>query len=157
LSASLHNAVFRIAENQDVVRSMLHASPEESQKMLLESFLNFCHMTRLCGDSDDLIFALAKTGFLEQKFQITRYWPDVCPAVLLERAEVLWKRNENTEAVQTLRALLASSQANSLSFALSPKEIILAKLVLSLHLPQLIFVGIVDIRIAPQCFRYYRS
>lgn len=128
MSASLHNAVFRIAECQDTVRTMLHASQEESQEMLLESFLNFCHMTRLCGDSDDLVFALAKTGFLEQKFEILQYWPDVCPAVLLERAEVLWKRNENTEAVQTLRALL--SQANNLSFALSPKEIILAKLVL---------------------------
>jgi hypothetical protein len=157
LSASLHNAVFRIAESQDVVRTMLHASPEDSQIILLESFLNFCHMTRLCGDSDDLVFALAKTGFLEQKFQITPCWPDVCPAVLLERAEVLWKRNENTEAVQTLRTLLASSQANSLSFALSPKEIILAKLVLSTHLTRLIFVGIMDIRIAPQCFRYHRS
>jgi hypothetical protein len=125
--------------------------------MLFESFLNFCHMTRLCGDSDDQVFALAKTGFLEQKFEITRYWSDVCPAVLVERAEILWKRLENTEAVQTLRTLLDSSQKNKLSFTLSPKEIILAKLVSSILLTQLIREGIMDLRNAPYRIRYDHS
>jgi hypothetical protein len=148
-SASLHNAVFKISEAQGNVRSMLHASHEDSQTMLFESFLNFCHMTRLCGDSDDLVFALAKTGFLEQKFEITQYWSDVYPAVLAERAEILWKRHENTEAVQTLRTLLDPSQKNTLSFTLSPREIILAKLVCSILLTQLIYEGIMDLRNAP--------
>jgi hypothetical protein len=89
-------------------------------------------MTRLCGDSNDLLLALSKTGFLEQKFQHSEQFSGIYTAVLAERADILWSRRETTEAVQTLRSLLASSQDMSSSFALVRKEIVLAKLVLIL-------------------------
>jgi len=128
-SASLHNAIFKIMENHSSVRNMVGASSNESHSMLTESFLIFCQMTRQCGDSDDLLFALAKTGFLEQKFANCERLKQVYPAILAERAEILWKRHETSEAVQSLRSLLDLSQQKALSFSLVPKEIILAKLV----------------------------
>ena len=97
--------------------------------MLIESFLKFCEMTRLCGNSDDLLSALAKTGFLEQKFEYTKYSQDVYPAAVAERAEILWKRDQKIEAIQTLRSLVQGSEASGFSFQLVPKEIIFAKLV----------------------------
>jgi hypothetical protein len=80
-----------------------------------------------------LLLALAKTGFLEQKFERNKQFSEVYPAILAERAEVLWRRRETTEAVQALRGLVAgSSILGPLSFTLIPKEMVLAKLVYNL-------------------------
>jgi hypothetical protein len=125
----LHNAILKISERRVHVQELLGATPEEFNNILVESFLGFCQMTRLCGDSNDLLLALSKTGFLEQKFAHSEQFPGIYTAVLAERADILWSRRETTEAVQTLRSLLASSQDVPLSFALVPKEIVLAKLV----------------------------
>lgn len=108
---------------------MLQSSSDEIRMMLIESFLGFCEMTRRCGDSDDLLLALAKTGFLEQKFDHTKHSKEVYPAVLAERAEILWKRRESIEAVQTLRCLVDLPEENTLSFSIVPKGIVLANLV----------------------------
>jgi hypothetical protein len=97
--------------------------------MLIESYLGFCEMTRLCGDSDDLLFALAKTGFLEQKFDNTKHFSEVYPAVLAERAEILWRRGESIEAIQTLRSIVDLPPEKSLTFTIIPKGTILANLV----------------------------
>jgi hypothetical protein len=112
---------------------VLQASNGDFDALLAESFLAFCEMTRLCGDSNDLLLALAKTGFLEQKFERNKQFADVYPAILAERAEILWRRRETTEAVQALRSLVAgSSIMGPLSFTLIPKEMVLAKLVYNL-------------------------
>ena len=108
---------------------MFNASLHDCRLLLIESFLKFCEMTRLCGNSDDLLSALAKTGFLEQKFDRTKHSQEVFPAVLAERAEILWKRDQRVEAIQTLRSLVDGPDATKFSFQLVPKEIILAKLV----------------------------
>jgi hypothetical protein len=108
---------------------MLNASAEDARVMLIESSLAFCEMTRLCGDSEDLLFALAKTGFLEEKFSGSIHSTEIYPAVLKERAEILWKRNETIEAIQTLRALIGFRSTASRSFTLISEEIVLAKLV----------------------------
>ena len=97
--------------------------------MLVQSVLKFCEMTRRCGDSDDLLLALGKTGFLEQKFERTKHSREVYPAVLAERAEILWKRHERIEAIQTLRSLVATGIDKELSFTIVPKELVLANLV----------------------------
>jgi hypothetical protein len=97
--------------------------------MLIESLLRYCEITRLCGDSDDLLVALSKTGFLEQKYENTEYFREVYPAALVERAEILWTRYERIEAVQTLRSLVNSPQQHLSSFRLVPQEIVFAKLV----------------------------
>lgn len=86
-------------------------------------------MTRLCGNSDDLLMALAKTGVLEQQFTGSHHFARVWPVVILERAELLWKRDENIEAVETLRSLVDLPRAGALAFSLTPRELILAKLV----------------------------
>jgi hypothetical protein len=100
--------------------------------MLVESILGFCEMTRLCGDSNDLRLALAKTGFLEQKFKSHPQFSEIYPAVLAERAEILWNRHERMEAVQALRSLLVSSANAEPSYTLIPREIVLAKLVFAI-------------------------
>ena len=110
---------------------MLHASAVDTEIMLVESYLKFCEMTRQCGDSDDLLSALAKTGFLEQRFEKSKRLNEIYPAVLAERAEILWERHEANEAVQSLRSLLDLSQRTTVSFTLIPKEIIFATLVRS--------------------------
>jgi hypothetical protein len=83
-------------------------------------------MARLCGDSNDLLVALAKTGYLELKYEMSPAMPSIYPAILTERAEILWKRQEYMEAVQTLRSLVKISDQE---FTLISKDIILAKLV----------------------------
>lgn len=126
-SASLHNVVFKIIESQNAISHILGTSQEESQVLLVESYLNFCQMARLCGDSNDLLVALAKTGYLELKYETSPAMPSIYPAILTERAEILWKRHEYTEAVQTLRSLVNMSAHQE--FSLISKDIILAKLV----------------------------
>jgi hypothetical protein len=97
--------------------------------MLVESLLRYCEITRLCGDSDDLLVALAKTGVLEQQYENTKYFWEVYPAILVERAEILWTRHERIEAIQTLRSLVNIPQQNLFSFQLVSREIVFAKLV----------------------------
>ena len=128
-SASLNNAIFKLSENHDSVRRILESSEDDARTLLIESALSFCEMSRLCGDSDDLLLALAKTGYLERKFEATVHSREVYPAVLAERAEILWKRNESVEAVQTLRNLIENEEGDALLFNLVPREIVLAKLV----------------------------
>jgi len=125
----LHNTIIKTAENSSQLRGMLGATAEQMTKVLVSSFLGFCEMTRLCGNADDLNLALAKTGFLEQRFENTVEFSDVYPAVLAERADILWSKGESTEAVQTIRSIVTLSRDQSLSFGLVPKEIIIAKLV----------------------------
>ena len=127
--AALNNAIFKLCESKNVMQNMVGANADDARVMLVESSLVFCEMTRLCGDSDDLLLALAKTGFLEEKFRHSIYCSEVYPAVLKERAEILWKRNEKVEAIQTLRSLVNISEKNNLSFSLIAKEIVLARLV----------------------------
>lgn len=127
-SASLHNVILKIAESHGAVSQMLQTTVDDIRIMLVESYLGFCKMARKCGDSDDLVVALAKTGFLEQMFEDTRYAKEVYPAVLAERAEILWKRHERIEAIHTLRSIVDAS-ANELSFTIIPKELVLANLV----------------------------
>ena len=131
--ASLHNAIFKICESHVHVREMLRASSVDVMNILIESFLGFCEMSRLCGDHNDLLLALAKTGFLEQKFENSERFSDVYTAVLAERAEILWSRREPSEAVQSLRSLLAPPQVRAPSFTLISEEIVYAKLVTSLQ------------------------
>jgi len=126
-SASLHNVVFKLIESQNAISNVLGTSQEESRVVLAESYLNFCEMARLCGDSNDLLVALAKTGYLELKYETSPAMPGIYPAILTERAEILWKRHEYTEAVQTLRSLVEISAHQD--FTLISKDIILAKLV----------------------------
>jgi len=141
-SASLHNAIFKILERQPTIYgTTLH----DCTLILIESSLNFCEMTRLCGNSDDLLAALAKTGFLEQKFHQTKHHQNVYPAVLAERAEILWKREKKVEAIQTLRSLVGDPEASNFSFRLVPKELIFAKLVSRTCLIVIEILGIVDI------------
>jgi hypothetical protein len=128
-SASLVNLLFKVCEAETVARNLLGVTAEEARTMLIESCLGFCEMTRLCGESDDLLVALAKTGFLEQKFRHNNYFAEVYPAALKERAELLWKRGEKIEAVQTIRCLLNARPSSPLTFSLVPKEILMAKLV----------------------------
>ena len=123
----MHNVVFKIIESQNVVRQVLGTSQEESRVVLVESYLNFCQMARLCGDSNDLLVALAKTGYLELKYETSAAMASIYPAILTERAEILWKRHEYMEAVQTLRSLVKISAHQE--FTLISKDIILAKLV----------------------------
>lgn len=125
-SASLHNVVFKIIESQNTLSHILGTSQDESRVVLVESYLNFCQMARLCGDSNDLLVALAKTGYLELKYEMSPAMPSIYPAILTERAEILWKRQEYMEAVQTLRSLVKISDQE---FTLISKDIILAKLV----------------------------
>jgi hypothetical protein len=108
---------------------MLKITTDDVKMMLVQSVLKFCEMTRRCGDSDDLLLALGKTGFLEQKFEHTKHSREVYPAVLAERAEILWKRHERIEAIQTLRSLVAIGIDKELSFTIVPKELVLANLV----------------------------
>jgi hypothetical protein len=107
---------------------MLHASSNDTKLLLIASISAFCEVVRICGNSDDLLSALAKTGFLEQKFEHTSDGKEVYPAILAERSEILWKRQEKIEATQTLRGL-AENNTTTFSFNLVPKEIIFAKLV----------------------------
>ena len=100
--------------------------------MLVQSYLNFCQMTRRCGDSNDLLVALSKTGFLELKYETSNDIASIYPAILTERAEVLWRRNQRAEAVETLRSLVKISNQLEFKFTLISKEIILAKMVDSL-------------------------
>lgn len=127
--ASLQDALFKICENQPFVRDNLSACLRDAQYILVQSFLAFCEMSRLCGDFNDLLFALAKTGFLEEKFRDSSSFKEVYPAVLTERAEVLWQRQEKAEAIQTLQSVIDPQHEESLSYAIVSQPIILAKLV----------------------------
>jgi hypothetical protein len=144
-SASLHNAIFKILDNQPTICAMFSASLHDCRVMLIESFLNFCEMTRLCGNVDDLLAALAKTGFLEQKFDQTKHYQDVYPAVLAERAEILWKRDKKVEAIQALRSLVNGPDATKFSFRLIPKELIFANLVSPISFDVFEVIGVMDI------------
>lgn len=97
--------------------------------MLVQSYLNFCQMTRRCGNSNDLLVALSKTGFLELKYETSDDIASIYPAILTERAEVLWKRQERAEAVETLRSLVKISNQLDFKFTLISKEMILARMV----------------------------
>ena len=108
---------------------MLKTTADDVRIMLVQSVLKFCEITRQCGNSDDLLLALAKTGFLEQKFEDTKHSREVYPAVLAERAEILWKRHERIEAIQTLRSVVDIAAVKALSFTIVPKELVLANLV----------------------------
>ena len=121
--------LFKIIDSQSVARQMLGVSQEEAQTILVDSYLSFCQMARRCGDSTDLLVALAKTGFLELKYETNHDVHGIYPAVLTERAEILWKRREKAEAVQTLRSLVKISSRQDLNFTLISKAIVLAKLV----------------------------
>lgn len=130
-SASLHNTLSKIIESRTDVRQVLRLSQEAARTILVESYLNFCQMARRCGDSNDLLVALAKTGFLELKYEASQDMAFIYPAVLSERAQILWKRGEHAEAVQTLRSLVKDSTHQALEFTLISKDTILAKLVYS--------------------------
>jgi hypothetical protein len=130
-SVSLYNTVFRLAEKHHKIREILKASEEDTTQLLIDSLLRYCRISRLCGTSGDLLSALAKTGVLEQKFERTRHFQSVLPATLLERAEILWKRNENIEAVETLRSLIRLNKSQELIFSLVSKEVALTTLVQS--------------------------
>ena len=116
---------------------MLKTTVDNVRVILVQSILKFCEMTRRCGDSDDLLSALAKTGFLEQKFEHTEHSREVYPAVLAERAEILWKRHERIEAIQTLRSIVDIGAGKALSFTIVPKELVLANLVNALVVSRL--------------------
>jgi len=109
---------------------MLKASVDDVRITLVDSYLGFCEMSRLCGDSDDLLHALAKTGFLEQKYGHTKDSQSIYSAVLAQRAELLWKRRETVEAIQTLRSIVNGKESYTVSSDLVPMEIVLAKLVI---------------------------
>ena len=81
----------------------------------------------MCGSSDDLVVALAKTAFLEEKFDNTEFFNDVLPAVLTERAEILWNLEEKVEAIQSLQTII--DNRDDLSYRLVPEEVVLASLV----------------------------
>lgn len=87
----------------------------------------YCEMTRVCGGSDDLLGALAKTGFLEDKFSNTEHFKDIFPAILTERAEILWGLNEKVEAIQSLQTLI--DNRHKLSYSMVPEEVVSANLV----------------------------
>lgn len=127
-NAAFHNALFKIIEFRNSTGNFFNSSADDARNMLIESVLRYCEITRLCGDSDDLLGALSKTGFLEQKYESTKHFQEVYPAVLTERAEILWTRHERIEAVQTLRSIIKSPQQN-MSFWLVPRELVFAKLV----------------------------
>ena len=116
------------------MRQMLRASSNEARSLFIDSLLKYCQISRACGNSDDLHSALSKIGVLEQKFEGTPYFDTVVPAALAERAEILWKRNEKMEAVETLHSLISTSQRLDLSFSLSPKELVFATLVFLLRI-----------------------
>ena len=127
--ASFQDTLFKICETQAFVRENLCVSLHDTQVILVQSLLAFCEMSRLCGDFNDLLLALAKTGFLEEKFQHNSIFNQVYPAILTERAEVLWRRHEKIEAIQTLRSLINFQPGENLSDALVSEPIILAQLV----------------------------
>jgi len=113
-SASLHNTLSKIIESRTDVRQVLRLSQEAARTILVESYLNFCQMARRCGDSNDLLVALAKTGFLELKYEASQDMAFIYPAVLSERAQIL-----------------KDSAHQALEFTLISKDTILAKLVYS--------------------------
>jgi hypothetical protein len=128
-SASLHNAVLKIADlqSQSPASRMFDNQNSEYRHLLVDSMLAFCEMTRTCGSSDDLLVALAKTGFLEEKFCRTEHFKDILPAILTERAEILWGLNEKVEAIQSLQTLI--DNRSEFSYSLIPEEVISANLV----------------------------
>jgi hypothetical protein len=128
-SASLHNAILKIADrqSQSPTSRMFDDENSECRHLLVDSMLAFCEMTRTCGSSDDLLVALAKTGFLEEKFSKTEYFKDILPAILTERAEILWGLNEKVEAIQSLQTLI--DNRSEFSYSLIPEEVISANLV----------------------------
>jgi hypothetical protein len=128
-SASLHNAILKIVDRQSLSppSRMLEDANNEYRHLLVDSMLAFCEMTRTCGSSDDLLVALAKTGFLEEKFSKTEYFKEILPAILTERAEILWGLNEKVEAIQSLQTLI--DNRSEFSYSLIPEEVISANLV----------------------------
>jgi hypothetical protein len=131
-SASLHNAILKIADRQSQnPRSLVFRDGnDEYRPLLIESMLAFCEMTRMCGSSDDLLVALAKTGFLEEKFGNTEHFNYVFPAVLTERSEILWSLNEKIEAIQSLQTLIDNGPKSL--YSLVPEEVVSANLVRTL-------------------------
>jgi len=127
--ASVYNVVARVVEKEETVRRLLGLSYEDAIDMTVDSSLVYCEMTRLCGSANDLLAALAKTGSLEDKFGSSEYKARVLPAIYMERAEILWRREESLEAVETLRTLIKSPFIAQLSFSAAPQGLILAKLV----------------------------
>ena len=109
---------------------MLHLSNDETKELLIDSVLQYCHLSRVCGSTNDLLSAFAKTGVLEQKFEGTPDFYTVLPAVMTERAEILWKQSENMEAVETLRSLIKRAESEPLVFSLASKELVLTTLVI---------------------------
>jgi len=128
-SASLHNAILKIADHQsqNPESRVFRDGNDDYRPLLVESMLAFCEMTRMCGGSDDLLVALAKTGFLEEKFDNTEYFKEIFPAILTERAEILWSLNEKVEAIESLQTLIDNGP--NLSYSLVPEEVISANLV----------------------------
>lgn len=106
--------------------------------------LAFCEMTRMCGSSDDLLVALAKTGFLEEKFGNSEDFNVIFPAILTERAEILWGLNEKVEAIQTLQTII--DRGPGLSYSLVPVEVVSANLVRAWFIRSDLVAGWVDSR-----------
>ena len=104
--------------------------------------LAFCEMTRMCGSSDDLLVALAKTGYLEEKFDNTEHFKEIFPAILTERAEILWSLNEKIEAIESLQTLIDNGP--DLSYSLVPEEVVSANLVKTVFVRSNGVAGCVD-------------